>query len=75
MPKTIVTTTHHIVPKSREGSNIRANKVELDERVHVALHRIFSNMTPVEQMERLLRINASALTNEFKDDVSRILSQ
>lgn len=74
MSKIIITTTHHIVPKSRDGSNIRANKVELDERVHNALHMIFSNMTPVEQMERLLRINATALTNEFKDDVSKILN-
>lgn len=75
MTRQIVTTTHHIVPKSRDGSNIRANKTELDERIHVALHRIFNNMTPVEQIDKLMQLNASALTYEFKSDVHRILSQ
>ena len=74
MTRQIITTTHHIVPKSRNGSNIRANKTELDERVHIALHRIFSNMTPVEQLDKLMKINSSALTEEFKNDVHRILN-
>lgn len=74
MTRQIITTTHHIVPKSRNGSNIRANKTELDERVHIALHRIFSNMTPTEQIKKLIMINSTALTAEFKADVDRILS-
>lgn len=47
--------------------------MKLDIRVHRALHLIFANQTPVEQLERLMGINATALTHQFREDVSRIL--
>lgn len=64
---------HHIVPRSREGSNYYNNVVKLVHWVHVAFHTLFDNKTPVEQIERLLSINWTALTEDFKQDVSRIL--
>jgi hypothetical protein len=45
---------HHIVPSSQKGSSRKQNLVRLDKRVHIALHLIFNNMTPPEQIERLI---------------------
>ncbi len=47
--------------------------MKLDIRKHRAIHMIFDNRTPVEQLERLMSINVTALTEEFVNDVSRIL--
>lgn len=67
--------THHIVPSSRWGSNVKINKVRLDTRHHAALHMLFNNWTPKEQIERLMNINCTALSEQFKHDVRMILSQ
>jgi len=64
---------HHVVPRSRDGSNAPDNKVRLDQRVHRALHMIFANQTPIEQIQRIIGINSTALTHQFKEDVGRIL--
>jgi hypothetical protein len=34
---------------------------------------IFNNMTPPEQIERLIWINSTALTEEVKSDIIKIL--
>lgn len=34
---------------------------------------IFANQTPIEQIQRLIGINSTALTHQFKEDVGRIL--
>ena len=66
--------SHHIIPSSRGGSNNKINKVRLDIRHHQALHMLFANQTPTEQIARLLNINSTALTDQFKNDVNLILS-
>jgi hypothetical protein len=69
-------THHHIVPKSRDGSNMNHNIKMLRDNVHKSFHCIFQNDTPVEQLWNLtFRINYTALSNEFTDDIRRILSE
>ena len=68
-------TRHHIVPKSMNWSNTPDNIKKLKDNIHRALHILFSNQTPVEQMETLMySINTTALTYEFKNDIWKILS-
>lgn len=64
---------HHILCQSRNGSNIRENKVKLDIRHHNALHMLFENRTPPEQIKRILWIASTALTEEVKSDIIKIL--
>jgi hypothetical protein len=66
--------THHIMPRSKGGSNDEKNLVRLTRRQHINLHGVFMNMTPVEQIIRILDISSTALREEFKEDVAKILS-
>ena len=65
--------THHIVPTSKGGSQSRNNKGRLDIRKHRALHMLFDNGSPVEQIARIMSINMTALTDDFRHDVNEIL--
>lgn len=64
---------HHILPRSKGWSNIKENKVKLDTRIHTALHLMFANWTPAEQIKRILDISDTALTWEVKSDIVKIL--
>jgi hypothetical protein len=66
-------TKHHIAPTSRGGTDNERNIVRLVNNVHVALHQVFSNMLPHEQLGRLIDINSTALREEFKQEIFRIL--
>jgi len=66
---------HHIVPRSRGGSNVRENKVKLYKVLHEALHRVFGNLDPREQLIRLLELNHTALTDELSRDIMKVLSE
>lgn len=45
-------------------------------RTHEALHTLFENKTPRDQIITLVSgINATALTREFKNDIMRILQE
>lgn len=68
-------TRHHIVPQSREGSDSPDNLVRLCDNVHVAFHIVFDNLTPDEQIDRLMTINSSALRPEFKEKIRKILDK
>ena len=68
-------TRHHIVPKSIWWTNHLDNIKRLKDNVHKSLHILFSNQTPIEQIETLMYwINATALTYEFKNDIWKILN-
>ena len=58
-------TRHHIVPRSKGGSNNGNNIAKLDKKKHEAFHTLFSNLTPVEQITFLIDLNYSALNREF----------
>jgi len=64
---------HHILPRSRWWSNNENNIVKLDVRHHKALHMLFNNWTPFEQIERILSIWETALTDEVKYDIRKII--
>ena len=65
---------HHIVPVSKDGANTPENIIRLKTNVHAAIHLIFSNRTPLEQIEFLLEgYNSQVLTNRFKREIKDIL--
>lgn len=64
---------HHIVPRSMDWSNTKNNIVRLNHKYHVAFHQVFMNQPPHKQIERLLNIGSTALTEEFKTRVSDLL--
>jgi len=67
-------TRHHIMPSSRWWGMHKDNIKHIKWVQHRALHTLFSNQTPVEQLKTLvLNINTTALTNEFKNDIMYIL--
>ena len=65
---------HHIVPRSRQGTNVYNNVVNLDVRKHRALHMLFDNKDPREQLERIIDLASTALTDEAKSDVFQLLN-
>ena len=65
---------HHILPRSRNGTNANENLIKMDVRHHRALHMLFETLTPREQLGKILRISSSALTEEVKSDVIKILN-
>lgn len=70
-------TKHHIVPTSRwwQKSNIE-NIKRIRHSIHDWIHRVFDNLLPHEQLVYLtLNINTSALTEEFKTDIMKILKE
>ena len=59
-------TLHHIIPLSRQKEfetdlNIPGNITVLDEKIHNALHQLFSNMLPQEQLKLLYKINKKVI--------------
>lgn len=70
-----IVTVHHELPTSRRGADVEKNKIMLYLSLHDAFHRVFGNWTPTEQIKRLLYINSSCLSNEFKNDIYKVLSE
>lgn len=64
---------HHLCPKSKWWTDIEENYLELPRKVHNAIHFLFQNKLPAEQILTLLNINASALTEDFKGRVKKVL--
>jgi hypothetical protein len=65
---------HHVVPRSRGGTNHPLNIIRLERGFHEAFHRVFDNRTPIEQVQRLLETNAYALTVNFRERVGLIIT-
>lgn len=68
-------TKHHILPSSKWWGNYHKNIIKLKRIVHQSIHNIFENATPTEQIQILMNINTTALTEDFKEDVRNILSE
>lgn len=66
---------HHIVPSSVGGSNAKSNIVRLTHKYHVAFHQVFNNLAPHHQIERLLDISQTSLTEGFKKEILEIIQQ
>jgi len=65
--------THHILPRSKYGTNNKDNLIRLDMRKHRALHMLFDNRDPREQLERIIYLASTALTEDVKSDMIKIL--
>ena len=66
-------TVHHLLAKSRNGSNDRENRVWLRETFHRAFHTVFQNDTPPEQIIRILELNESVFQGDFLNDIMKVL--
>lgn len=60
------TSTHHILCKSRGGSNEWANLIELRQNYHQAIHTLFQNQMIAEQLLTTIDISAKALREDVK---------
>lgn len=67
--------SHHLYPRSRWWTDIDENKEKLYIRFHEHFHWVFGNLTPQEQLLKLLIINKTIWTNEFKNDIYKILNE
>lgn len=54
-------TVHHMIPRSRNGSNDPKNRVRLDARWHDTLHAVFGNATPNEYFDILNRESVAVI--------------
>ena len=68
------TTTHHIVCKSRWGSNEKQNRLELPITTHRALHTLFYNQLLAEQLITTVNISSKALRPEVKERLLETLT-
>ncbi len=64
----------HLIARSRGGSNHQDNVPMWDEEYHADWHKVFSNMTPVEQLAHVVNLNSSVLQKEFLDLIALLLS-
>lgn len=64
---------HHIIPRSRGGSDNEKNLVRLLRANHEDIHALFGNDLPHEQIETLLNTYNTALTKGFRKDLLEVL--
>lgn len=67
--------THHLLAKSKWGSNNRDNLVELRHVVHQSIHNVFWTEIFPEQMKRLIGINYTALREDVVMDLLEVLAK
>jgi len=66
-------TRHHLLPKSKWWNSNPKNILKLKENSHRAFHLIFANDEPIEQIQTLLSLNTTVLTDSFRNDILDIL--
>jgi len=68
---------HHLIARERrdEGYNVECdqNKIELPVPTHEAIHRLFKNKTPEEQLAMWLAFTKNILAKDTRDRVREIL--
>ena len=64
---------HHCVPKSKGGTNNPENLKTMLITRHRALHILYENSTPDEQLITNLSINSWVLRWEFRQDIMDII--
>jgi hypothetical protein len=64
---------HHRIPRSRWGTNTQKNLWQVDRTTHDDFHRVFQNLTPVEQLFLILQIYDCSFSRSFKDALNNIL--
>jgi len=66
-------TRHHLIPKSKWWNSNTKNILKLRENFHRAFHLVFANNEPKEQIQTLLSLNTTVLTEDFRNEVRVIL--
>jgi len=66
---------HHLCATSRGGTNDPRNIPRIRHKVHEALHTIFSNELPHEQIETLLQLSEEVLKPQYKEQIRAINSR
>lgn len=74
MKKEITTNRHHLYPKSKGGTFHNDNIIRIDTRVHDAIHLLFENDCPHEQLQRLLYFSRSALQRDYYERVMKVIT-
>jgi hypothetical protein len=64
--------THHLCATSRGGTNDPRNIPRINHKVHEALHRIFGNALPHEQVEMIVELAAPVLKEKYRDQIYEI---
>ena len=67
------TNKHHLMPKSRGWKDNINNIKRLKVNFHNALHIIFNNDTPTEQLLDLLDLNSQILKDRFKEELFDVI--
>jgi hypothetical protein len=67
-------TTHHLLPRSRNGNSEKQNLVSLREGYHDAIHRLFANQLIAEQLITTLDISSKALRPDVKEWLLEVLN-
>jgi len=68
-------TSHHCVAKSENGTNHPDNLIRLRAGKHEALHTLFGNDLPNEQILKILNLNQNAFTQDFKDAIQNMVNE
>jgi hypothetical protein len=66
---------HHIVPKSRNGTNDPDNKKMAEYNLHHNFHTVFGNLAPHEQIVELLKWNSQALEKPPIECIMDLISE
>lgn len=66
---------HHLYPRSRWWTWESDNIILIDVKTHQAFHTCFDNDTPVEQLQRLLYFNRTALQQEYYERVMKAIGE
>jgi len=65
------TSRHHVIPRSRGGTNKLENMAKIDKRKHEYYHALFNNRTPPEIVNLLVKKywngNWDYVRNAYKD--------
>ena len=64
---------HHLYPSSRGGTSKNENIRSMPRIPHDDFHIIFQNLTPMEQIDLMLRIHRSDLRRDFREYVREII--
>ena len=72
-------TTHHIIPRKHLSEfqltkNNPENLIKLENRIHTALHQLFWNKKPKEQLVQWYSINCKVLSKEVCDKLMDLLT-
>jgi len=67
------TNVHHLIASSIGGKNNAANKVEALITKHNALHLLFNNLAPHNQLIELLRINSKVIKTATLEQILEVL--